>query len=151
MFGKNTTANSNLKLIADYSQKPDESENENPEQELINELLEAVVTAKRYHWATTNGFEHQYLGAFYDSASDLVDKFVECYQGCYGKRIKGENELEIPEYTMDASVAFLTDFKGYLNSGARVLVMGNSALNNILDELVGSVDQTLYLLSLKAV
>jgi len=149
MFGKTTTANGNLKLIADYSQKPGESENENPEQELINELLEAVVTAKRYHWATTNGFEHQYLGMFYDTVSELIDKFMESYQGCYRKKIKGENELEIPEYTMDAPVAFLEDFKFYLNSGARVLVMGNSALNNILDEIVGATDRALDLIVLK--
>jgi hypothetical protein len=50
---------------------------------------------------------------------------------------------------MEAPVAFLTSFKEYVSGGARMLVIGNTALSNILDEINGLVEQTLYRLTFK--
>lgn len=135
-------------LMSDYSEPAGEVENESPEVEIMNELLEAAATAKRYHWATMGLGEHEALEYFYEGLEDLADDFIETYQGLTGGRMKGANEMEIPEYTLDSAVAFLNSFKDCLNTKFRMQVMGYSSLNNIIDDMVNLVGKTLYKLSL---
>jgi hypothetical protein len=136
-------------LMSDYSQPVSESEEvENPQEELLCEMLEASAQAKVYHFQTSSFSEHEALGDFYEAFNPLMDKFIESYQGCYGRIMLG-CDMEVKPYTMDAPVAFLTSFKDYISGGARMLVLGNSALSNILDEINGLVEQTLYRLTFK--
>lgn len=135
--------------LMDYSQPMGESESgESPQEELLCEMLEASAQAKVFHWQTSSFAEHEAMGEFYDGFNDLMDKFIESYQGCYGRIMLG-CELEVKPYTMDAPVAFLTSFKEFIQTGARMMVMGNTALSNILDEINGLVEQTLYRLTFK--
>lgn len=136
-------------LMNDYSQPSSESgEMEDPQEELLCEMLEASAQAKVFHWQTSSFAEHEALGDFYEGFNDLMDKFIESYQGCYGRIMMG-CDLEVKPYTMDAPVTFLEAFKEYISGGARMLVIGNSALTNILDEINGLVDQTIYRLTFK--
>ena len=136
-------------LMSDYSQPASESgEVEDPQEELLCEMLEASAQAKVFHWQTSSFAEHDALGDFYEAFNPLMDKFIESYQGCYGRIMLG-CELEVKPYTLDAPVAFMTSFKEYIQTGARMMVMGNTALSNILDEINGLVEQTLYRLTFK--
>jgi hypothetical protein len=136
-------------LMSDYSQNYSESEgSENPQQELLCEMLEASAQAKVYHFQTSSFAEHEALGEFYNEFNCLMDKFIETYQGCYGRMMTG-CEMEIKPYTMDAPVTFLESFKSYMSTEARMLVMGNSSLTNILDEIVALAGQTIYKLTFK--
>lgn len=136
------------KLMSDYSEPAGENESgESPEQEIVNELLEAAATAKRYHWATMGLGEHEALEFFYEGLEDLADDFIECHQGFTGMRLKGPNEMEIPEYTLDGAVGFLMSFKECLNTKFRMAVTERS-LNNIIDDMVNLIGKTLYKLSL---
>jgi hypothetical protein len=136
-------------LMSDYSQPVSESgELEDPKEELLCEMLEASAQSKVFHWQTSSFAEHDALQEFYEGFNELMDKFIESYQGCYGRIMLG-CDIEVKPYTMDAPVAFLEDFKSYISGGARMLVLGNSALTNILDEINGLVEQTLYRLTFK--
>lgn len=136
-------------LMNDYSQPAGENEsNESPQEELLCEMLEASAQAKVFHWQTSSFAEHEAMGDFYDEFNGLMDKFIESYQGCYGRIMLG-CELEVKPYTMDAPVAFLTSFKQFISGNARMMVIGNTALSNILDEINGLVEQTLYRLTFK--
>jgi hypothetical protein len=136
-------------LMNDYSSSSEEKEGkESPEQELICELLEAAMQAKIFHWQTSSYAEHQALGAFYDGVSDLTDTLVEAYQGKFGRVMSG-HELEVKPYTMDAPLAFLGEFCMFLRAEARMAVMGDSALNNIIDEMIALTEKTKYLLTFK--
>jgi hypothetical protein len=136
-------------LMNDYSQSSEgEESGENPQEELLCEMLEASAQAKVFHWQTSSFAEHEAMGDFYEDFNGLMDKFIESYQGCYGRIMLG-CDMEVKPYTLDAPVTFLESFKAYISSGARVLVMGNSALTNILDEINGLVDQTIYRLTFK--
>ena len=136
-------------LMNDYSQSSSGAEEkENPQEELLCEMLEASAQAKVFHWQTSSFAEHEAMGEFYEEFNELMDKFIETYQGCYGRIMLG-CDMEVKPYTMDAPVAFLTSFKGYVSGDARMLVMGNTALSNILDEINGLVEQTLYRLTFK--
>lgn len=137
------------KLMSDYSQPAGEDESsESPQEELLCEMLEASAQAKVFHWQTSSFAEHEAMGEFYNDFNSLMDKFIEAYQGCYGRIMVG-CEMEVKPYTMEAPVAFLTELKDYISGDARMLVLGNSALANILDEINGLVGQTLYRLTFK--
>jgi hypothetical protein len=136
-------------MSSDYSESESESgEVENPQEELLCEMFEASAQAKLFHWQTSSFAEHDALEDFYEAFNPLMDKFIESYQGCYGRIMLGF-EMEIKPYTMDAPVAFMASFKEYVSTEARMLVMGNSALLNILDEIKGLTEQTLYKLTFK--
>ena len=136
-------------LMNDYSQPESESgEMEDPQEELLCEMLEASAQAKVFHWQTSSFAEHEALGDFYEGFNDLMDKFIESYQGCYGRIMMG-CDMEVKPYTLDAPITFLEAFKSYISGGARMLVLGNTALSNILDEINGLVEQTLYRLTFK--
>lgn len=136
-------------LMNDYSQPESESgEMEDPQEELLCEMLEASAQAKVFHWQTSSFAEHEALGDFYEAFNPLVDKFIESYQGCYGRIMMG-CDMEVKPYTLDAPITFLEEFKSYISGGARMLVIGNPALTNILDEINGLVDQTIYRLTFK--
>jgi len=136
-------------LMNDYSQSSSGAEEkENPQEELLCEMLEASAQAKVFHWQTSSFAEHEALGEFYDGFNALMDKFIESYQGCYGRIMMG-CDMEVKPYTMDAPVTFLESFKSYISGEARMLVIGNSALTNILDEINALVDQTIYRLTFK--
>lgn len=136
-------------MSSDYSQPASENEGaENPQEELLCEMLEASAQAKVFHWQTSSFAEHEAMGEFYDGFNPLMDKFIESYQGCYGRIMLG-CDLEVKPYTMDAPLAFMESFKQFIQTDARMMVMGNSALSNILDEINGLVEQTLYRLTFK--
>lgn len=136
------------KLMSDYSSPAGEVENESPIEELICELLETEQQARIFHWNTSSFAEHQAMGGFYDGIGDLADTFVEAYMGEYG-RVNSGHELELKPYTIDAPMTFLQDFLSFIKSNARMAVMGNTSLNNILDEIQALTEKTIYLLSLK--
>jgi hypothetical protein len=136
-------------LMNDYSQNSSESgEMEDPQEELLCEMLEASAQAKVFHWQTSSFAEHEALGEFYEGFNGLMDKFIEAYQGCYGRIMMG-CDMEVKPYTLDAPITFLEEFKSYISGGARMLVIGNPTLTNILDEINALVEQTIYRLTFK--
>lgn len=137
------------KLMSDYSMPAGENESgESPQEELLCEMLEASAQAKVFHWQTSSFAEHEAMGEFYDNFNGLMDKFIEAYQGCYGRIMLG-CDMEVKPYTMDAPMTFMSSFKDYVSGEARMLVMGNTALLNILDEIKALTEQTLYRLTFK--
>jgi phosphoribosyl 1,2-cyclic phosphodiesterase len=92
------------------------------------------------HLQTTSFAEHKALGGYYDGILELTDSFTEKYFG-RNKRIS----IVIPE-------AKATDAMSHLKS-MQSLIEGErnnypSDLQNIMDEMIGLVNKTLYLLTL---
>jgi len=136
-------------LMNDYSQNSSEAgEVDDPQEALLCEMLEASAQAKVFHWQTSSFSEHKALNKFYDEFNELMDDFIESYQGCYGRIMMG-CDMDIKPYTLDAPITFLEEFKAYISSEARMLVIGNSALTNILDNINALVEQTIFRLTLK--
>ena len=92
------------------------------------------------HLQTTSFAEHKALNAYYDGILDLTDKFVEVYFGRV-KRIP----IVIPEAKVESAVEHLKGIQGMLDSDRGQFT---SELQNIIDEMTGLVNQTLYLLTL---
>jgi hypothetical protein len=92
------------------------------------------------HLQTTSFAEHKALGAYYDGILDLTDKFTEV---CFGrnKRI----EIVIPESKNMESISHLKEMQKIIDSEREYY---SSELQNIMDEMLGLINQTLYLLTL---
>jgi hypothetical protein len=92
------------------------------------------------HLQTTSFAEHKALGAYYDSILDLTDSFTEKYFG-RNKRV----DFVIPESKNMDSVAHMKDMEKMIEAER-----GNysSDLQNIMDEMLGLVHETMYLLTL---
>lgn len=92
------------------------------------------------HLDTRSFAEHKALNGFYDGILELTDSFTEKYFGRNGRI-----EIVIPESKKQDAVIFLKEL-GKIIEGERDNY--SSDLQNIMDEMIGLVFETLYLLTL---
>lgn len=92
------------------------------------------------HLQTTSFAEHKALNAYYDGILELTDSFTEKYFG-KNKRV----EIVIPEAKVLDSTAHLKELMSIMETERNNYP---SELQNIIDEMLGLVDETLYLLTL---
>jgi hypothetical protein len=105
-------------------------------------LLHSVTNAHILHLTTLSYAEHKALEEFYTEVGDLVDSFVEAFQGKYGLLHDFTADYELPPII---ALEYLT----YLND--EVLVLRNeynfpqdTELQNITDEIASLIDSTIY-------
>jgi hypothetical protein len=118
----------------------------NPVGEFATCLLHSVTGAHMLHLATYSLAEHKALEAFYSAIGDLVDSFVEAYQGKYANRVS-----YLPEFILPGDAV---DYLTYLKDEVATLRVADgfpkdSELQNITDEIALLIDSTLYQLTLK--
>ena len=92
------------------------------------------------HLQTTSFAEHKALNNYYDNILELTDSFTEKYFG-RNKRV----EFTIPESKNMDAVAHMKVMQKLIE-GERDNY--SSDLQNIMDEMIGLVNETLYLLTL---
>lgn len=118
----------------------------NPVGEFATCILHSVTGTHMLHLATYSFAEHKALEAFYSAIGDLIDGFVEAYQGKYANRVSYVPVFVLPSDSVD----YLT----YLKDEVATLRVADgfpqdSELQNITDEIASLIDSTLYLLTLK--
>jgi hypothetical protein len=108
----------------------------------IGFLVHSRTSIKLRHWKTTNDVEHRYLDQYYDEIGEIIDSFTEKLQGHIGGRLN----IEVPSAVPEEPIPHLKKVMKVVSE-----VRGNypTSLQNILDELLGLIDQTIFLLSLK--
>lgn len=98
--------------------------------------------AHSVHLNTRSFAKHMALQAFYEEIVDLADKFAEAYQGKYG--LIGGITLQAAKKTPNV-VEFLQDQMDEIESSRyKVVDKDCTALQNIIDEIVGLYLSTLY-------
>lgn len=124
--------------------------------DLILRFMEMLNTIKIFHWSTLSYPTHKATDDLHSKMSELVDSFIEQYIGGIGKgkipvfrgnRYRGN----IPFCECKSIEQFkkkLEEYKHFLNSFTDRFE-GVSELLNIRDEMIGVIDQTVYLLRLK--
>jgi len=104
--------------------------------------------AHSVHLNTRSFAKHMALQGFYKEIVDLADKFAEAYQGKYG--LIGGITLQTAKKTANI-VEFLQDQMGELEANRYEVVDKDcTALQNIIDEIVGLYLSTLYKLRFRA-
>ena len=119
---------------------------------IVTRMLEFQNQIKIYHWQTYGYAEHKTFGGLYDELSDSIDEFVEVYMGKYGRIISPTNfVLTLQNYKAASPIATIDTFITYLISELPTSLdpIKDSDLLNIRDEMLGSINQTKYLLTLK--
>lgn len=111
-------------------------------EKFIGTLLLARDVAHREHWRTTSHAQHLALEAFYDNLLDLTDGLVEKYQGRHGVM------STIPIKASAVVAPIIPALKGMLgeieDTRYDVVPKTDTALHNIIDEIVGEFLHVIY-------
>lgn len=115
---------------------------------IVQFALQTLSQVRYMHWVTTSYHIHKELGNLYERLDELIDRFVESYLGTHLNE-KGFGSLSLPVEPVsqtrlysDILIGIKQNFKG-ISTGM------DSALKNIIDEITGAIDQTLYLIAMK--
>lgn len=100
---------------------------------------------KHTHHITKSYAQHVALGKFYEAWDGLTDSFIETYQGKYG-RIEGSFSAET--FSSLNIVSFITTARDSLYALNNQLEAKDTDLLNIVADMIGLCNHTLYLLSL---
>ena len=118
-------------------------------------FLEILMMVKLYHWKTHSYATHKATDELYSKLNDDIDKFIEVFLGKTGSRIDLMGHKSISLIDLNSAEQLkskIESFKSYLvgltdNKGLKS--MTNTDLLNIRDEILGDMNQFLYLLTFK--
>jgi DNA-binding ferritin-like protein len=117
---------------------------------MIGSLIAMQNQFRVFHWQTESFAQHKAFGEAYETLEDLIDNFVEIYQGkngiqnpADGLKIKLENLDNDPVEMIDVFIDYLQD------DLTSMVDKKDTDLLNIRDEMLGALNKTKYLLMLK--
>ena len=117
---------------------------------IVRVFLEMLNTVKLYHWKTRSFAQHKATDELYEKLNGHVDTFVEVLLGKDESRIKMvEKRCELLDYSEGSDFntriyeyrEFLTDMNHYFDAKR------DTDLLNIRDEILGDINQFLYLMT----
>lgn len=119
-----------------------EAKKADPVMDLTMCFLNSVTVTHIQHFVTTSYSQHVALQEFYEKVGDLVDEFVESFQGLYGVLTKFPTTYDLP----------FTDpleYMKYLQAELKVLRRApefpqDSELQNSLDSIATLINRTKY-------
>uniref|UniRef100_A0A6C0HD52 Ferritin/DPS protein domain-containing protein n=1 Tax=viral metagenome TaxID=1070528 RepID=A0A6C0HD52_9ZZZZ len=123
------------------------------EQEIVVKFLSILNIVKIYHWKTHSYATHKATDELYSKLNDDIDHFVEVLLGKIGNRVDLTKCKSIPvrDFTsLEQMKREIVNFKSYLvglDSNKVMHIMSNSDLYNIRDEILGDLNQFMYLLT----
>ena len=125
----------------------------NFQKEITIKFFEILLMIKLFHWKTHSYATHKATDELYSKFNEHMDKFTEVLLGKTGSRINLMNVKSIPLVDLNDSnqlVQKINTFKNYLvelTNNKALTSMSNTDLLNIRDEILGDMNQFLYLLT----
>jgi len=107
-------------------------------------FLRTLDLIKLFHWNTKDYSKHKATDELHGSLSKLVDSYVEKHFG-ESTRIAAHETVRYDTLTDDAFLKEIQRFKEYLIH----MKQPSTDLSNIRDEMLGEVNQFLYLWTLQ--
>jgi len=146
---ENTKKNLNTKEKLNKTNSNNSKKQHKAKEELVNLLLKLLIDVKIYHWKTKSYAEHKATDQLYEALNENIDRFVEILLGKDEARLnmKGKN-IEISDSKT------IEQFKKIVNSnkvllekkiGKYLIANSDTDLLNIRDEILGDLNQFLYL------
>ena len=124
------------------------------QKEITVKFLELLLMIKLFHWKTTSHSIHKATDELYSKLNEHIDKFSEILLGKTGVRTNLLNKHKISLIDLsnkDQLIKKVNFYKSYMiNLSANTFIrsMSNTDLLNIRDEILGDLNQFLYLLTL---
>lgn len=119
----------------------------------VEQFLFIQQNIRLYHWTTPIYNQHIVSGELYEKLDKLFDKFIETYMGKFNK-IQFKKITTVSEPLTDKTIlSLLKKFKQFLLADLEFVLsseqMTNNDLKNIRDDILGEVNQFIFLLRLK--
>ena len=105
-------------------------------------LYEMIIRSLHFHHETTSYAEHKALGEFYSSWIELSDKYIETYQGKYGR-------VELNTVVALNSYVNFEALRAELYVVQKQIDRTDTDLLNIIADMIELTNHTIYLLTLK--
>ena len=110
---------------------------------------------KLYHWQTKSYARHIATDQLHTALLPLIDRFMEVWQGKHNSRINLLNDRmtvtvgQLSDAEMDEFLAKCVEHLQRLEGSNLSIKSTDTDLLNIRDDMVGQINQTLYLFSFK--
>jgi hypothetical protein len=109
---------------------------------IMSLLLFSQTQVHIFHLQTKSHAEHVALNEYYDTIDDLVDEFIESYQGEFGI-IEEYKSYKIETYQdSEQVVAYFNVLLNEVKKGRETIK--STHLQNILDEIITLITKTMY-------
>ena len=114
---------------------------------LVEFFFSIEKSIKLYHWQTKFYSRHKSTDNLVDTIASISDKFMETYQGRYGKLSLNSTEIKVTALNESNVVSYLEEIASVLESFVEKGFVGekDTDLLNIRDELLSHINQTIYL------
>lgn len=120
-------------------------------EDLIKKLVQIQLQWKFLHWQTYGDAKHRLYGEIYDKLGELIDEFTETMMGKYGRpQFESEFALmfqDISSLNMQNFMDGLTEF--FVSFSEELDPKYDTDLLNLRDEMLGTINKSKYLLTLK--
>ena len=119
-------------------------------EEIIKVFFHMTLNIKLYHWQTTLYSRHKATCELFASIIDLTDNFVETYIGRYTRPYFEEDfQINVSQISDDEARNIIQQYILFLKKEVpKQLKQHDTDLLNIRDELLASLNKTLYLFTL---
>jgi DNA-binding ferritin-like protein len=118
-------------------------------------FLEMLMMIKLFHWKTHSYATHKATDELYEKLNENIDSFIEVLLGKTSSRIDLMSNKSISlidlnsQESLKSKIASFKSFLVGLDNNKALNSMSNSDLFNIRDEILGNLNQFLYLLTFK--
>ena len=125
------------------------------QKEITLVFFEMLLMIKLFHWKTYRYSTHKATDKLYSSLNEHMDRFMEVLLGKSEIRMDFKNQKTIPlmdkesQEKLTEKIHWFINYLVNLTSNKTMLLMQDTGLFNIRDEILEDLNQFLYLLSLK--
>ena len=119
-------------------------------EEIIKVFFHMTLNVKLYHWQTTLYSRHKATCELFASIIDLTDNFVETYIGRYSRpHFEEDFQINVSQISDEEARNMIQQYILFLKKEVpKQLKQHDTDLLNIRDELLASLNKTLYLFTL---
>ena len=125
------------------------------QQEITVKFMEMLMMIKLFHWKTHSYPTHKATDDLYGKLNEHIDHFIEILLGKTEIRTNLLNYRKISLIDLSSNEQLKREIEKYkaylvdLSENSFILKMSNTDLLNIRDEILGDLNQFLYLLTFK--
>ena len=119
---------------------------------IISNYIIFLTKLKLYHWKTSSYARHIASDSLHTNLHTLLDKFVETYQGSYGKLNFDNHNFNITSTIVkddETIIKSLIHMRNNLSNELIKYIEKNTDLCNIKDDMITEINKTIYLFSLQ--